>query len=178
MRMPAQYHAIYYPNSANGIQYGGKLQSKKDLIDRMVNRKAVQKTILIASIGILLLSACGPLSSAPTNLTNTATENTPENKPSQEASATATPTLMPTSEVVSVYVDPNLPAEFKDSLQLDAAGFVLAESENVTAKLTFGSEDPISTWIYALVAPFRTITDGINAAELQAFWQKARPTVF
>ena len=28
------------------------------------------------------------------------------------------------------------------------------------------------------MAPFRTITDGINAAELQAFWQKARPTVF
>jgi len=89
----------------------------------MVNRKAVQKTILIASIGILLLSACGPLSTTPTNLANTATENTPENKPSQEASATATPTLTPTSEVVSVYVDPNLPAEFKDSLQLDEVGF-------------------------------------------------------
>ena len=140
--------------------------------------KALQNTLILMLAALFLLSACGPLSSAPTNLTNTATENTPENKPSQEASATATPTLTPTSEVVSVYVDPNLPAAFKDSLQLDAVGFLVAESENVTAKLTFGSEAPISTWIYALVAPFPTITDGIIAAELQAFWQEASPTVY
>ena len=137
----------------------------------MINRKAVQKTILIASIGILLLSACGPLSSPPTNILDTATENSSKVTPTQEASATATPTLTPTSEVVSVYVDPNLPTAFKDSLQLNAAGFGLAESENATAKLTFGSEAPISTWIYALVAPFPTVTDGISSQELQNFWQ-------
>ena len=122
----------------------------------MINRKAVQKTILIASIGILLLSACGSLSSAPTNLAITATENTPENKPSQEASDTATPTHTPMSEAVSIYVDPDLPSAFKNSLQINTVGFALAESENATAKLTFSSEFPISTWIYALVAPFPT----------------------
>jgi len=124
--MPAEYHAIYYPNSANGIQYGGMLQPKKDLIDSMINCKAVQKTILIALIGILLLSACGPLSTAPTNLANTATENSSKVTPTQVASSTATPTLTPTSEVVSVYVDPNLPVAFKDSLQLDTVGFLVA----------------------------------------------------
>ncbi|HOO58070.1 MAG TPA: CapA family protein, partial [Anaerolineaceae bacterium] len=36
---------------------------------------------------------------------------------------------------------------------------------------------PISTWIYALVAPFPTVTDGINAMELQAFWQEASSIV-
>ncbi|GAA5343659.1 MAG: hypothetical protein canaca05_11680 [Anaerolineaceae bacterium] len=144
----------------------------------MINHKAVQKTILIASIGILLLSACGSLSSAPTNLANTATENTPENKPSQEASDTATPTLTPTSEAVSIYMDPDLPAAFKNSLQINTIGFAPSESENATAKLTFGSEFPISTWIYALVAPFPTVADGINSTELQAYWQEASSTVY
>jgi len=144
----------------------------------MINHKAVQKTILIASIGILLLSACGSLSSAPTNLAITATENTPENKPSQEASDTATPTLTPTSEAVSIYMDPDLPAAFKNSLQINTIGFAPSESENATTKLTFSSEVPISTWIYALVAPFPTVTDGINSTELQAFWQETSPTVY
>lgn len=142
----------------------------------MINHKAVLKTILIASIGVLLLSACGSLSSAPTNLAITATENTPENKPSQEASDTVTPTHTPTSEAVSIYVDPDLPAAFKNSLQINTISFATAESENATAKLTFGVEFPISTWIYALVAPFPTVADGINAAELKAFWQEAIPT--
>ena len=140
--------------------------------------KALQNTLILMLAALFLLSACGALSSAPTNLANTATENSSKVTPTQVASPTATPTHTPTSEVVSVYVDPNLPAAFKDSLQLAAAGFVLAESENATAKLTFGSEAPISTWIYALVAPFPTITDGINATELQAFWQEASPTVY
>ena len=144
----------------------------------MINHKAVQKTILIASIGILLLSACGSLSSAPTNLAITATENTPENKPSQEASDTATPTHTPMSEAVSIYVDPDLPAAFKNSLQINTISFATAETENATAKLTFGAEFPISQWIYALVAPFPTVTDGINSTELQAFWQEASPTVY
>ena len=138
--------------------------------------KALQNTLILMLAALFLLSACGALSSAPTNLANTATENSSKVTPTQVASPTATPTHTPTSEVVSVYVDPNLPAAFKDSLQLAAAGFVLAESENVTAKLTFGSEDPVSTWIYALVAPFPTVADGINAAELKAFWQEAIPT--
>ena len=140
--------------------------------------KALQNTLILMLAAPFLLSACGPLSTASTNLANTATENSSKVTPTQVASPTATPTHTPTSEVVSVYVDPNLPAAFKDSLQLAAAGFVLAESENATAKLTFGSEAPISTWIYALVAPFPTITDGINATELQAFWQEASPTVY
>ena len=144
----------------------------------MINHKAVLKTILIASIGILLLSACGSLSSSPTNLANTATENTPENKPSQEASDTVTPTHTPTSEAVSIYVDPDLPAAFKNSLQINTISFATAETENATAKLTFGAEFPISQWIYALVAPFPTVTDGISGGELQAFWQEGSPTVY
>lgn len=127
---------------------------------------------------LFLLSACGSISSTPTNLAITATENTPENKPSQEASDTATPTLTPTSEAVSIYVDPDLPAAFKNSLQINTISFATAETENATAKLTFGAEFPISTWIYALVAPFPTVTDGINSTELQAFWQEASPTVY
>jgi len=140
--------------------------------------KALQNTLTVTLAALFLLSACGSLSSAPTNLANTATENTPENKPSQEASDTATPTHTPTSEAVSIYVDPDLPAAFKNSLHLDVAGFLVAESENATAKLTFGAEFPISQWVYALVAPFPTLADGISGSELQAFWQEASPTVY
>jgi len=140
--------------------------------------KALQNTLTATLAALFLLSACGSLSSAPTNLAITATENTPENKPSQEASDTVTPTHTPTSEAVSIYVDPDLPAAFKNSLQINTISFATAESENATAKLTFGVEFPISTWIYALVAPFPTVTDGISGGELQAFWQEASPTVY
>ncbi len=75
-------------------------------------------------------------------------------------------------------MDPDLPAAFKNSLQINTIGFAPSESENATAKLTFGSEFPISTWIYALVAPFPTVADGINSTELQAYWQEASSTVY
>ena len=88
--------------------------------------KALQTTLIPTLAALFLLSACGPLSTAPTNLANTATENSSKVTPTQVASSTATPTLTPTSEVVSVYVDPNLPVAFKDSLQLDTVGFLVA----------------------------------------------------
>ncbi len=144
----------------------------------MINPKAVQKTIMIALIGMLLLSACGPIYLAAKSATETAQGNSQTKTPTLPPTATSTPSTTPTTEVPSLYIDSNLPATFQSALQLEAAGFVPSEGENPTARLAFGAEAPISTWIYALVAPFPTVTDGINATELQAFWQEASPTVY
>ncbi|HPK27469.1 MAG TPA: CapA family protein, partial [Anaerolineaceae bacterium] len=119
-----------------------------------------------------------PIYLAAKSATETAQGNSQTKTPTLTVTATSVLSATPTPEVPSLYIDPNLPASFQTALQLEAAGFVPSEGENATVRLAFGAEAPISQWIYALVAPFPTVTDGINATELQAFWQEASPTVY
>ncbi|HAE85913.1 MAG TPA: hypothetical protein DCG78_05325 [Anaerolineaceae bacterium] len=144
----------------------------------MPNRQTVLKIFLIGTFAPFLLSACGPIYLAAKSATETAQGNSQTKTPTQTATATSIPSTTPTPEVPSLYIDSNLPASFQSALQLEAAGFIPSERENAKARLAFGAEAPISQWVYALVAPFPTVIDGISGSELQAFWQNASPTVF
>jgi len=144
--------------------------------------QALQNTLILTIAALFLLSACNPINLAAKSATETGQGNsqaqTPTPTPTQTVTATSTPSATPTPEIPGIYVDPNLPAAFQNSVQLEAAGFISSAGENAAASLAFEAEAPISYWVYALVAPFPTVTDGINAAELQAFWQEVSPTVF
>jgi len=45
------------------------------------------------------------------------------------------------------------------------------ERQAATWHLDVGEERPFARWVYTLVAPFPTISDGITSVELQAAWQ-------
>jgi poly-gamma-glutamate synthesis protein (capsule biosynthesis protein) len=81
----------------------------------------------------------------------------------------------PTQEVVRLWIDPGLPLGLQseaaalgtvDGVPLVAAGS--AEASDLRAEI--GGAVEISRWVYALVAPFATLQDGMTMAELQGHW--------
>ena len=74
------------------------------------------------------------------------------------------------SSVISLWLPPYLPAEMTKQINLPKNMIQVEEGEKADVRLDVSSDFPVSTWIYALVAPFSTISDGISLNELQKFW--------
>ena len=94
--------------------------------------------------------------------TSTATQPAPQ-------TPTATPTNTPLP--YPLWIDPSVP----DALRETAQEWNLPASESASlASLQLGLAAPAdanrSTWMYALVAPFPTVLDGVTLTELEAAW--------
>jgi Bacterial capsule synthesis protein PGA_cap len=71
---------------------------------------------------------------------------------------------------IGVWIAPYLPAGLRDRLSLPA-GFERVESqEQATVRLEAGDQNPVSRWVFALVAPFPTIVDGVSGEDLRRSW--------
>ena len=133
--------------------------------------------ILLASLG-LLLAGCSVLAQpnfAPTGRLN----NTVEPPAVVELSATPfqplpTATITPTPTRIQVWLPEWIPTGIASAVQLPAP-FVFAKSADpadihLEIRENIASDDADFSWVYALVAPFPTITDGISVDELQQIW--------
>ena len=87
-----------------------------------------------------------------------------------------TQNVSPTNETKMLFLHPGLPTSFLAGLDFNA--LPLTEDENLAAVKVFLSGDPAEfpessdiTWIYALAAPFYTITDEISFADLANYWR-------
>lgn len=117
---------------------------------------------------LLIISACEPLSQPP--------QLTPPSTEANLATATSEPTSIPptptaTEQPVRVWFDPAIPEEL---LQGELKGIVAqygAEMDDSPMRLSFSPGDELSQWIFALVAPFSTVQDSIDAQEFLSFWQ-------
>ncbi|MGA2110769.1 MAG: CapA family protein [Anaerolineales bacterium] len=105
---------------------------------------------------ILLTSACAPLLSK-----------------AAESTSMATPTPSPTAapQVTSVWVSPGLPAAFLAALRFPSGFSQTRDSSSANLRLEAGGRRPLSAWVYALVAPFPTIPDGVSLQDLRNDWQ-------
>jgi len=109
--------------------------------------------------GALLLAACASTPQvipAPTPFNST---QTPEN--------TATIATVP----IRVFMDPQLPTNFRTPQKTSTdVTFVetLAESQ---VQVTFSDAPSNMNWVYALVAPFPTVTDGVSLTDLMKAWR-------
>ena len=104
-------------------------------------------SILLLSI---ILSACA----SPTPAAPTATAALPP---------TATQTPMPNA----LWISPAVPDVLRETAQ--RAGLPIVDAPEIaTQKLD--TADSGSLWIYALVAPFPTVTDGVSSADLFSVW--------
>jgi hypothetical protein len=121
--------------------------------------------ILVSLLLVTLIVSCAP--------------NTPESSPSTAPTAvpqpSATVTATSTPMAPGLYRAPEVP----DSLvaESDRWGIPLVTDPNRASLhlelAAAGDESAIaskSTWIYALVAPFPTVTDGVTLDELKATW--------
>ena len=119
------------------------------------------RVIYIVLMGLLVISAC----SSPTNVNSTVTVS-----PQTVPSATVVPT-----KTYSLWIAPYLPQEILDQIKLPKNVLQADEQEKADIWLDIGSDQPISQWIYALAAPFSTVTDSITFQQLLQVWNGQLP---
>ncbi len=107
----------------------------------------------------------------------------PTKTPFQPVPWTPTPTIppptpTPTPPPYSIWLDPALPAALTAQLTLPADIGRAEQPEGATYRLEVGAEQPRGGWIYALVAPFPTVTDEIAAQDLLDFWKTGQTALF
>ena len=149
--------------------------------------------ILLAACGSLW-GTPGPLIYAPTVMVVAPLDSTATSTPFQPFGVTPSipPTLSPTANLslatpsvppagtASLWISPAVPDALRQSAL--ASGLPLASvPENATIRLEINLpsaisdqpsaiSNPQSAWIYALVAPFPTVTDGMTSDELRRAW--------
>ena len=81
------------------------------------------------------------------------------------------PSPTPTQPSISVWIPDYFPEKMRSTIALPT-GYDLAAAPNgdVVLEIGKGKGVPASQWVYALVAPFPTITDGITSDELHNAW--------
>jgi len=101
----------------------------------------------------ILLAACAPVAETPI-------------APAITPQPISTQTLIPLAD--ALWVSPAVPNTLRDAA--DRSGLPLVDSPDLATQ-TFDISDTGSIWIYALAAPFPTVTDGVSSADLISAWQ-------
>ena len=129
--------------------------------------KHIISKICIALTALVFgLLGCTPLPDAPK-----ATQPISTNSPIPQASATAA--------LTGLWIAPSAP----DTLRQAALGFNLPaasspETAAIRLEVTQAAATSPSVWVYALVAPFPTVSDGVNWSEVQKAWGGNPPAAF
>jgi poly-gamma-glutamate synthesis protein (capsule biosynthesis protein) len=95
--------------------------------------------------------------------------------PFQPVSWTLTPsplpgTPTPTPPPYSIWIASQIPEEFHRKLNLPPDYGYSEQVQGATLRVEISDAHPISHWIYALVAPFWTLTDGIASEQIAQVW--------
>lgn len=78
--------------------------------------------------------------------------------------------VAPTPDLIGIWLPPYLPQELVSQLQLPSSLLKVDDPQKAEVRLDVGSDEPLATWTYALVAPFPTVTDDIISEDLHQFW--------
>jgi len=112
------------------------------------------KKLLFLLLAGALLEACAPQAAAPTSQPNVSTST-------------------PASALNGLWISPTIP----DALRQTAQGWgvpLALNSSSASMILDVDStsivHNPSSVWIYALVAPFPTVTDGVTLDDIKSAW--------
>ncbi len=129
----------------------------------------MKRILFVLIFLIFLASACDPLQ---TPELSDATAQISAQKPTKEepTPTLALPTAIPTGEPIRVWFDPSLPAALTENGLSDLISRYGAEAEDAAFRFGFLPEAPVSQWVYALAAPFKTVVDSVNFQDLQGFW--------
>lgn len=127
-----------------------------------------KRILSLLMLSLLVLAACEPLAQPTEAVIITETEETTVITPE---STKTMPTITPTQEPIRIYFDPALPEELIDGDLAAIVGEYAGEKE--VSQLVFGFEPefPLSGWVFALVAPFKTVADSVSSNDLASFWK-------
>jgi hypothetical protein len=133
------------------------------------------KTIIFVSMLFLLIVGCNQAVTTPTvNKIPQQTLITPSLLPATSTASladTQQPSPSPTQPPISVWIPEYFPEKMRSSISLPTGySQATAPMGDVALEIGQGTGDPASQWIYALVAPFPTVTDGVTSNELHNAW--------
>ncbi len=86
----------------------------------------------------------------------------------------------PTQPSYSLWLPSYLPEKMRSSITFSPAYFLAASAEkaDVTIKVSLPGSPQSIFWVYALVAPFPTISDGVTSEDLRSAWTGASVSQF
>jgi len=131
-------------------------------------KKTTNRFLISLLIALILTSACEPLAQ-PVQPTVTVPETALPTETPLPTPISPTPT--PTEEPIRVWFDPALPDDLLQGPMNALVDQYGAGKEESSLQLTFSSEGELSQWIFAMVAPFTTVTDSVTTVEILDFWQ-------
>jgi hypothetical protein len=143
--------------------------------------KFLKKSIFLLLVTLLI--SCTPVQSKgiTAGINPTATAEATPVQPSTATLAplpTSAPTASPSPQPASLWLPDTLPEQLRASMPLPT-GFTQAKDEaTASVKLAFAvppSSAATTAWVYALTAPFPTITDGVSLADLKTAWEDTPP---
>ncbi len=143
-------------------------------VNALSSRRRLIAITGFALLGALLMSACqsgeGPVQSGtlPATKGDVSLTVVPPT-PFQSIART------PTTSVINLWLSPGLPEEIwtrvVDLVDHGVGGFQLTgEPSTAQVRVEPGGEVQIAEWVYALVAPFPTVEDGMSYESLRALW--------
>ena len=123
---------------------------------------------------VLLLAACGQVggSGAKPLVTSSTQSNPPTPSPTPFQPQAPTPTPGP----ISIWIAPGVPqvlaAQVQELVSSEPSSFLVVEQPtSAQVRVEPAPEYALTTWIYAVVAPFPTIEDGLTLVSLRQAWQ-------
>jgi poly-gamma-glutamate synthesis protein (capsule biosynthesis protein) len=72
---------------------------------------------------------------------------------------------------LSLWVEPYFPADLVRQISAESGLPLATEAGEADIQLGINATQPLARWVYALVAPFPTVSQGVTSAELQAAWE-------
>jgi len=133
--------------------------------------KAFTQICFMAVVLSLVLSACGigvVQSPTPSSLESTGEPTKLAPAPTQTQPV---PTSTPTPVAPIIWIDPRLPQTVQQNLGDLGELKQASKKGEATLSLTIDVGTPIGSWVYALAAPFATVTDNVTVESLIAYWQ-------
>ena len=100
----------------------------------------------------------------------------------QTATPASSPTPMATLDPPTVWVQPGVPAAITSSVipLLTGAGYIQSETADADVQVALNpssSSSLTAQWVYALVAPFPTVPDGVSLSDFSSYWQGGSATL-
>lgn len=126
--------------------------------------------IIISSLFILSLLAC---QAAPTlaPLTETAILPITTQAPSTATESNPAPTATSEPPLYVYQPNPGLPSALNELIENQAFTHAKGVANEIDYTFGYGIENQVGNWVYALVAPFPTVTDEVSANRLRNLWQ-------
>jgi hypothetical protein len=123
-------------------------------------------------VGCIQVAPSTATISAPSQTTLPLTESSPIPPSLPTKTSQAEPSPSPTQLPIKVWLPTYLPINLRTSIILPAGMSLAASQDDATITLAINVQQgyPDSLWIYALVAPFPTITDGVTSDQLRLAW--------